>query len=72
MMTDPSLRWRLTSSNLETRYVQIDGAHGFSPFYVLVRYFTPASATDWQHSVLVVNVDFDVAVGAFAVPRILT
>jgi len=59
-------------SNLGSSYVQVDVAHGFSPFYVLVCDFAPTSATDWQHPVLVVDVDFDVAIGAFAVPRILT
>jgi hypothetical protein len=42
----------------------------FSPFYFFVGDLAPAAAADRQCLVLVVNVEFDVAVSAFAVPRV--
>jgi hypothetical protein len=41
-----------------------------SPFDVFFSHFIPAVATNWQNSVLVVNVEFDVGVVAFSVPRV--
>jgi len=43
-----------------------------SPFYVFVGDLTPAAAAYWQGLVLVVNVEFNVVVGALAVPRVST
>ena len=43
-----------------------------SPFYFFISDLGPASAAYWQCLVLVVNVEFNVAVGALAVPRVST
>lgn len=43
-----------------------------SPFNVFFGYFAPAVAADWQYSIFVLDVDFDVGAAAFAVPRVLT
>jgi len=45
---------------------------GFSPLYVFVGDLAPATAADGQGFVLVVNVEFDVAAGTLAVPRVST
>jgi len=71
-ITEPSFKWRLTLRPICERAMFKSILHMFSPFYVLVRDFSPATTTEWQNLVLVVDVDFDVAVGASAVPRILT
>jgi len=42
----------------------------FSPFYVFVSDLAPATAADGQGFVLIVNVEFNIAVVAFSVPRI--
>jgi len=46
--------------------------HLISPFNVFLSHFVPAVATNWQNFVFVVDVDFNVGVVAFSVPRILT
>jgi len=44
----------------------------FSPFDFFVSDLAPAAAADGQGFVLVVDVEFNVAVGALSVPRIST
>ena len=53
--------------------VQVKSPHGlFSPLYFFVGDLRPAAAADGQGSILVKNVKLNVAVLAFAVPRVFT
>ena len=73
IITEPSFRWRLTFRPILERAQFKSNLHtAFSPLYSFVSDLAPAAAADRQGFVFVKNVKLNVAVFAFAIPRVLT